>query len=105
MAHIIVVGNEKGGAGKSTVSMHVAVALARMGHRVNALDLDLRQQTLGTYITNRQRYLEKTGLDLPAPASITCPRSMPPRWRRARISMTASCPPPSPRWSTAAISS
>jgi chromosome partitioning protein len=67
MAHIIVVGNEKGGAGKSTVSMHVAVALARMGHRVNALDLDLRQQTLGTYITNRQRYLEKTGYDLASP--------------------------------------
>ena len=42
MAHIIVVGNEKGGAGKSTVSMHVATALARMGHRVGALDLDLR---------------------------------------------------------------
>ena len=31
MAHIIAVGNEKGGAGKSTVSMHVASALARMG--------------------------------------------------------------------------
>ena len=41
MAHIIVVGNEKGGAGKSTVSMHVATALARMGHSVSALDLDL----------------------------------------------------------------
>ena len=39
MAHIIVVGNEKGGSGKSTTSMHVATALARMGHRVGALDL------------------------------------------------------------------
>ena len=37
MAHIIVVGNEKGGAGKSTVSMHIATALARMGHKVGAL--------------------------------------------------------------------
>ncbi len=44
VAHIIVVGNEKGGAGKSTVSMHVSTALARMGHRVGALDLDLRQK-------------------------------------------------------------
>ena len=43
MAHIIVVGNEKGGAGKSTVTMHIATALARMGHRVGAIDLDLRQ--------------------------------------------------------------
>ena len=67
MAHIIVVGNEKGGAGKSTVSMHVAAALARMGHKVSTLDLDLRQRTLGTYIGNRQRFLEKAGLDLPSP--------------------------------------
>ena len=43
MAHIIVVGNEKGGSGKSTTCMHVATALARMGHRVGALDQDLRQ--------------------------------------------------------------
>ena len=39
MAHIIVVGNEKGGAGKSTVSMHVATALSRMGHTVGVIDL------------------------------------------------------------------
>jgi chromosome partitioning protein len=67
MAHIIVVGNEKGGAGKSTVSMHVAAALARLGHKVSTLDLDLRQKTLGTYIANRTRFLEKSGLELPGP--------------------------------------
>lgn len=67
MAHIIVVGNEKGGAGKSTVSMHVATALARMGHKVGALDLDLRQKTLARYIANRQSFLDKEGLDLPTP--------------------------------------
>ncbi len=57
MAHIIVVGNEKGGAGKSTVSMHVATALSRMGHKVGTLDLDLRQKTLGRYIENRTKFL------------------------------------------------
>ena len=67
MAHIIVVGNEKGGAGKSTVSMHVATALARMGHKVDALDLDLRQRTFGRYIANRKTFLETSGLDLPSP--------------------------------------
>ena len=67
VAHIIVVGNEKGGAGKSTVSMHVATALARMGHRVGVLDLDMRQKTLGRYIQNRQGFVEKKGLDLPTP--------------------------------------
>ncbi|KPP82441.1 MAG: chromosome partitioning protein [Rhodobacteraceae bacterium HLUCCO07] len=65
MAHIIVVGNEKGGAGKSTVSMHVATALARLGHKVSVLDLDLRQRTLGRYMDNRRRFTEASGLDLP----------------------------------------
>ncbi|WP_372614748.1 division plane positioning ATPase MipZ [Aquicoccus sp.] len=65
MAHIIVVGNEKGGAGKSTVSMHVATALARLGHKVSVLDLDLRQRTLGRYMDNRHRFTEASGLDLP----------------------------------------
>jgi chromosome partitioning protein len=67
VAHIIVVGNEKGGAGKSTVSMHVATALARMGHKTGTLDLDLRQKTLGRYLHNRRVYLNKVGLDLPTP--------------------------------------
>jgi len=67
VAHIIVVGNEKGGAGKSTVSMHVATALARMGHKVGTLDLDLRQKTLGRYVTNRTTFLSKEKLDLPTP--------------------------------------
>ncbi len=65
MAHIIVVGNEKGGAGKSTVSMHVATALARLGHKVSALDLDLRQRSLGRYAENRRAFLKDSGLDLP----------------------------------------
>ncbi len=67
MAHIIVVGNEKGGSGKSTTSMHVATALVRMGHRVGALDLDLRQKTFGRYVENRRAFLAKKGLDLPVP--------------------------------------
>jgi len=67
MAHIIVVGNEKGGAGKSTVSMHVATALARMGHKVAVMDLDLRQKTLARYADNRRRYLDREGLTLPSP--------------------------------------
>ncbi|SDO23136.1 chromosome partitioning protein [Lutimaribacter pacificus] len=66
MAHIIVVGNEKGGAGKSTVSMHVATALARMGHKVGALDLDLRQKTFGRYANNRKTFCETQGIALPS---------------------------------------
>lgn len=68
MAHIIVVGNEKGGAGKSTVAIHVATALSRMGHKVSVLDLDLRQRSFGRFIHNRRATLEKAGIDLPTPA-------------------------------------
>ena len=67
MAHIIVTGNEKGGTGKSTVAMHVATALARMGHRVGALDLDLRQRSFGRYVENRRAFLAREGLSLPSP--------------------------------------
>ncbi|MFZ5964081.1 division plane positioning ATPase MipZ [Thalassococcus sp. BH17M4-6] len=73
MAHIIVVGNEKGGAGKSTVSMHVATALARMGHRTGCLDLDLRQKTMGRYTANRLKFLASENMDLPSPTYIELP--------------------------------
>ena len=73
MAHIIVVGNEKGGSGKSTTCMHVATALARMGHRVGALDLDLRQRSFGRYVENRMAYMGKAGLSLPSPDYRTLP--------------------------------
>ncbi len=74
MAHIIVVGNEKGGSGKSTTSMHVATALARMGHRVGALDLDVRQRSFGRYLENRAAFVTREGLDLPTPLLGELPR-------------------------------
>jgi chromosome partitioning protein len=73
VAHIIVVGNEKGGAGKSTVSMHLATALSRMGHVVGTLDLDLRQRTLGRYMDNRAANREAAELDLPCPIYMDLP--------------------------------
>jgi chromosome partitioning protein len=73
LAHIIVVGNEKGGAGKSTVAMHVATALARMGHKTGTLDLDLRQKSLARYVENRAKYLAEIGLTLPSPSYIELP--------------------------------
>ena len=73
MAHIIVVGNEKGGSGKSTTSMHLATALARMGHRIGALDLDLRQKSLGRYVENRRHFVETHGIPLPTPVYAELP--------------------------------
>jgi chromosome partitioning protein len=45
-AHVVVLGNEKGGSGKSTIALHVAVALMKAGQRVATIDLDCRQQNL-----------------------------------------------------------
>lgn len=53
---VIVVGNEKGGTGKSTVSMHLIVSFLRMGLAVGSIDVDARQGSLSRYIENRQRY-------------------------------------------------
>jgi len=55
-AHVIVVGNEKGGAGKSTVSIHLAVALLKAGYKVACIDLDSRQQTLTRFFENRRSW-------------------------------------------------
>jgi chromosome partitioning protein len=69
-AHVIVVGNQKGGAGKSTVAMHVIVALMRMGRRTGALDLDVRQRSLTRYIENRSRWISARGAKLASPQII-----------------------------------
>ena len=74
MTQFIVVGNEKGGAGKSTVAMHVAIALERIGHRVGVIDLDVRQKTLTRYLENRQSCIAKHGVDLPTPRFFDLPK-------------------------------
>src|SRR5690606_38901460 len=58
-AHVLVVGNEKGGAGKSTIAIHLAIALMRMGRRVAALDLDVRQRSFDRYLENRRMWAER----------------------------------------------
>ena len=58
MTHVIVLGNEKGGSGKSTTAMHLIVALMKSGAKVGAMDLDLRQQSLARYIENRRNFAE-----------------------------------------------
>jgi len=66
-AHIIVLGNEKGGSGKSTTAMHVAIGLLRLGYRVGSIDLDARQGTFSRYMANRFEYSAKERLSLPIP--------------------------------------
>jgi len=66
-AHVIVVGCEKGGSGKSTTSMHLTVALLHLGYRVGTIDLDARQWTLTRYLSNRASTMQREGIRLPMP--------------------------------------
>jgi len=66
-AHVVVLGNEKGGSGKSTTALHIAVALLKAGQRVAPIDLDSRQQSFTRYITNRNAWARRTGLGLELP--------------------------------------
>src|SRR4051794_3354182 len=66
-AHVVVLGNEKGGSGKSTTALHIAVALLKAGQRVATIDLDCRQQSFTHYINNRSAWARRTKLDLELP--------------------------------------
>ncbi|MEO1243905.1 MAG: division plane positioning ATPase MipZ [Pseudomonadota bacterium] len=73
MTHVIVLGNEKGGSGKSTTAMHVIVALMKGGRKVGAVDLDLRQRSLSRYIENRKKFIEikEQPLELPVVSEVS----------------------------------
>lgn len=66
-ATIIVLGNEKGGTGKSTTAMHIIVGLMHEGYAVGAVDLDARQSTLARYFDTRRIYGAKQGIQLSHP--------------------------------------
>lgn len=67
---VIVVANEKGGSGKSTVAMHLAIALLRSGETVATIDLDARQRSFTHYIDNRLAWSREVGKDLPTPTHV-----------------------------------
>ncbi len=66
-AHVIVVANEKGGTGKSTLSIHITVALLKAGYRVASIDLDTRQRTLTRFVENRQSWAQSSGMPIELP--------------------------------------
>ena len=72
--HVIVLGNEKGGAGKSTIAMHVTVALLNFGQRIATIDLDLRQRSFTCYIENRRAWAKRSGCILALPDHHCVPR-------------------------------
>ncbi|MDQ8028979.1 MAG: division plane positioning ATPase MipZ, partial [Brevundimonas sp.] len=64
---VIVVGNEKGGAGKSTLAIHIVTGLLHAGKRVAIIDLDLRQRSMSRFFTNRGAWAAANGHSLPMP--------------------------------------
>ena len=74
-AQVIVLGNEKGGSGKSTAAMHLIVGLLRDGYRVGAIDLDARQATLSAYLVGREAFARARGIALPLPERAAVHRS------------------------------
>src|SRR5260370_1795877 len=73
--HVIVVGNEKGGSGKTTIAMHVAVALLKAGQRVATIDLDSRQKSLTRYVETRRPWGRRPGKPLELPTHYAVARA------------------------------
>ena len=72
---IIVIGNEKGGSGKSTTAIHLAVGLMHAGLTVATIDLDGRQGTLTRFWASRRAHGEKNRGPLLHPTHVTFPPS------------------------------
>ena len=64
---VIVVGNEKGGAGKSTLAIHIVCGLLHAGRRVAIIDLDLRQRSMSRFFANRAAWMTGNHQVLPMP--------------------------------------
>jgi len=73
--NVIVLGNEKGGSGKSTTAIHIIIGLMRDGYRLGALDLDARQGTLAGTLDARQHFINSKNIPLPMPAFASVHRS------------------------------
>ncbi|HEU5046948.1 MAG TPA: division plane positioning ATPase MipZ [Rickettsiales bacterium] len=73
--YVIIVGNEKGGSGKTTTTMHLIVALLRLGFTVGSMDIDARQRSLSRYIENRRQTIEREKQALPLPHHIIIQKS------------------------------
>lgn len=66
-AKIIAVSHDESGVGKSTIAFTLVVALANVGLRVAAVDLDPRQRSLMNALARRDAIARRLAINLPAP--------------------------------------
>ena len=83
--YVIVLGNQKGGTGKSTLSVHLITYLARLGFQVGSIDVDAEQGTLTRYLENRAITIQREGIPLPMPDHYSLLRSALPSQNEARV--------------------
>ena len=63
MGNVITIAQQKGGSGKTTLAVNLAVAFSRMGHSVALLDTD-PQGSLGRWFLARRARMAVPGMDL-----------------------------------------
>ena len=68
VAQVIAIGSGKGGVGKSTVAVNLAVALAAAGARVGLLDGDIYGPNLPRMLGSRQQPMQRGGKIVPVEA-------------------------------------
>ena len=76
--------SEKGGSGKSTTALHIAVALLKAGQRVATIDLDSRQKSFTHYVENRRAWADRARLKLEQPTHFVSRALRPIRLRPTR---------------------
>lgn len=70
-APLVVIGNEKGGSGKTTTAIHIVAGLMSTGLRVGAIDLDHRQRSFSHFFANRAQWAERQKKDFALPKLLT----------------------------------
>ena len=73
--YIVIVGNEKGGVGKTTIAMHLIATLLYDGFSVSTMDIDSRQRSLSHYLENRSKSISVKNINMPMPSHLVVNKS------------------------------